>query len=83
MSEIVPITALYVFTTVVDGIEKIAVGADGLPFVYLSQLAITEFDIMPKMQRWADSTGITLKLQLFAQLTLLDIIEPMQSKSTM
>jgi hypothetical protein len=83
MSEPIPMKALYVFTTVVDGIEKIAVGADGLPFVYLSQLAITEFDIMRKMQQWADKTGITLKLQLFAQLTLLDVIEPMQSKSVM
>jgi hypothetical protein len=83
MSEIQEIEKLFVYTVVVNGVEKIATGVDGIPFIYLSKEAIITYKIPENMQRWANQAGITLTLKVFMPLTTLDIIEPMQTTTTM
>jgi hypothetical protein len=71
------IEALYVYTTVVEGEEKVAVGADGVPFIYLTMKGLIENRTPEKMQIWANTVGIKVALKMFVPIKTMDIIEPM------
>jgi len=77
------INALYVFTAISDGKEQIAIGADGVPFIYLSKDIIDKEDMINKFQEWANNSGQVFKLRLFAHLSTLDEIVPMKTNLTM
>jgi hypothetical protein len=83
MSEVIPIESLYIFTTVVDGLEQIVVGPDKMPFIYLDTKPIKEGKIVEQVQEWSNYTGTCFTLRLFKQSTIVDIIEPMKTTQTM
>lgn len=77
------IEKLFVYTTMADGIEKIAIGEDDIPFIYLSMDALKESNIQENMQKWANAAGIVVSLKVFIPLTVLDVVEPMKTDLTM
>jgi hypothetical protein len=82
MSEGIPIEALYIYTTIVDGQEKVVVGTDGIPFIYITMEALIQNKTPEKMQIWADKIGAKMVLKMFAPIKVIDIIEPMKSGMT-
>jgi hypothetical protein len=77
---------MYIYTTESDGVERIAVGSDGIPFIYTTDEALKKnnnSEMIEMMQEWANRAGIKIRLQRFIPDKLVDIIEPMNSKLTM
>lgn len=83
MSSIESIKSLYIFTTIINGKEQIVIGPDHVPFIYLSMELIEESKIIEQMQEWSNRVGACFKLQLFTQLTIVDVVEPIKSELTM
>jgi len=83
VNEVEEIKSLYVVTAIVNGEERIMIGTDQLPFIYWRMETIKEHKIIEQLQELSNKTGICMKLKLFAELTTLDVIEPMKSDKMM
>jgi hypothetical protein len=83
VNKVEEIKSLYVVTAIVNGEERIMIGTDQLPFIYWRMKTIKEHKIIEQLQELSNKTGICMKLKLFAELTVLDVIEPMQSDKMM
>jgi hypothetical protein len=83
VNEVEEIKSLYVVTAIVNREERIMIGTDQLPFIYWGMETIKEHKIIEQLQELSNKTGICMKLKLFAELTVLDVIEPMQSDKMM
>ena len=84
MKPTIEISCLYVITTIINGVEKIMIGTDRVPLIYLNDLeAIKEYHILEDLQSLANETGVSYKLQQFTQTKIVDVIEPMKTELTM
>lgn len=84
MKPTIEIDFLYVITTIINGVEKIMIGTDRVPLIYLNDLeAIKEYHILEDLQSLANETGVSYKLQQFTQTKIVDVIEPMKTELTM
>ena len=80
---IVGINVLYMYTSIINGQEKIMVDAIGTPLIYLNIKALIGEDLPKKMQLWSNSSGLCMTLKMFTLTKIVDRIEPMKTELTM
>ena len=79
----VKIVSMLAYTVMVDNEERIMLGIDGVPLMYLSEKALKDSGIPKLVQEWSNSSGQTFTLRLFSEVTTQETIEPMKTMLTM
>jgi hypothetical protein len=83
MNKPIDMKEFFIFTTVIDGIERIAMHpVDNVPLIYLAKQLIDGDGIREYLQSVVDAHGMSFKLKHFIFESTLECIEPMKSRLT-
>jgi len=70
------LTKLYAFTCTENGIEKIVVGSDNVPFLYISMEAVVACNALDTIQKLSNTTKQRYTFKNFELKSIIDTIIP-------